>query len=261
MTDFLSSSVGNIDLILIIALIGVAIIAGYIDTLVGGGGLITIPALLWAGVPPLMALGTNKLQACAGSGTASLTLLLKKQVAFAEVKWSMLTAFLGALGGAYLVQGLTTKTLEFLIPAVIITIVVYFVLTPKPSSEGGEATCSEAVFRSTAVPAVGFYDGMFGPATGSFFVLAGVSLRGQPIVRASMTAKTLNFATNVAALLVFIWFGQVAFIIGVIMMIGQFVGASLGARTLMKIDPNKLRSLVVLMCLIMLVAWLTQGTN
>jgi len=258
MIDFFNLSVGGVSVSVLLLLVVTAIIAGYIDTLVGGGGLITIPALLAAGVPPLQALGTNKLQACAGSGTASLTLLAKKQVSFVDVWSAMLMAFIGALIGAVLVQNVNAQILEFLIPVVIVLIVVYFIVAPKPKADEASARISPQLYRSTAVPAIGCYDGMFGPATGSFFVLAGVSLRGQGIIQATVTAKTLNFATNVASLLVFIYFAQVLFTIGLIMMLGQFVGASLGARTLMSINPNALRSIVVVMCLIMLLAWFAQ---
>lgn len=256
MFDLQNIMIGQFSLFTILLLIVAAIAAGYIDTLVGGGGLITIPALLAAGVPPVAALGTNKLQACAGSGTASLMLWSKKQVSFSLVKWSMLTAFVGGLIGAFLVQSFDAQTLELIIPLVIGLIVAYFLFAPKPDGEVSEPKMSQNVYRNTAVPVIGLYDGMFGPATGSFFVLAGVSLRGLSIINATVVAKTLNFATNVASLLIFVWFDQVAYLLGLLMMVGQFVGASLGARALMTINPNALRGLVVGVCLVMLAVWL-----
>ena len=257
MVEVLQTAFSEFSLMAILLLLVAALIAGFIDTLVGGGGLITIPALLAAGVPPIAALGTNKLQACAGSGTATLTLVQKGKVSLNVVKWSMLTAFVGSLIGAVAVQFFDAATLEFLIPLVMVLILIYFVASPKPSAEDSQAKISQSTYRATAVPVVGFYDGMFGPATGSFFVLAGVTLRGQSIINATVVAKTLNFATNVASLLVFFWFGEVAIAIGLLMMIGQFVGARIGANTLMSINPNALRGLVVLMCVVMLAFWLT----
>lgn len=250
--------IGQFSLTTIVLLVLAAVAAGYIDTLVGGGGLITIPALLAAGVPPVAALGTNKLQACAGSGTASALLWSKKQVTFTLVKWSMLTAFVGAIVGALLVQSIEAKILEWVIPVVICLIVAYFLFAPKPKSGESEPKVSQRVYRATAVPVIGFYDGMFGPATGSFFVLSGVSLRGLSIISSTVIAKTLNFATNVASLLVFMWFDQVAYLLGLIMMLGQFVGASLGAKALMTINPGALRGLVVVVCLVMLAVWLAK---
>ena len=195
----------SIILILLIA----AFVAGYIDTLVGGGGLITIPALMMVGVPPIYALGTNKLQAVAGSGTATLTLLLQKKLSLNDVRWLMLTAFIGACIGAVLVQFIRPEALSFVVPIVIVAIAFYFVFVPAASLSASEPKISKEVYAATAVPTIGFYDGMFGPGTGSFFVWTGVSLRGQGIIGSTVTAKALNFATNVAALGVFVFYAKV----------------------------------------------------
>lgn len=232
-----------------------AFAAGYLDTLVGGGGLITIPALLMAGVPPLAALGTNKLQAVTGSGTASILMFRSGRVSFRDVRWLMLVAFLGSVVGTVLVQFFSTELLEIIIPLVIILIAGYFIASPNQASISREAKVSSTTYRAAVVPSIGFYDGMFGPGTGSFFVLAGVSLRGQEIVSATAVAKTLNFATNLASLLVFIAYGQLVWLIGIVMMLGQISGATLGARTLLTIKPELLRFLVIAMCLVMLVSW------
>lgn len=245
----------DISLAALLGLVLVAVLAGYIDTLVGGGGLLTIPALMAAGIPPIFALGTNKLQAVAGSGTASLTLLLKGKVRFHEVRWLMLAAFIGSMLGSIAVQFFDSSVLSVVIPIVLLVIAVYFVVSPKQVIEDRTPKMTRAGYGLTAVPGIGFYDGMFGPGTGSFLVWAGVSLRGQAIVPATIVAKTLNFATNLASLLVFISFGKVLWLIGGSMMIGQFIGASLGARALLKVDPMLLRYLVIALCLIILVWW------
>lgn len=239
----------------LLILVLVAMLAGYIDTLVGGGGLITIPALLAAGIPPIYALGTNKLQAVAGSGTASMNMFRRRKVQFSDVRWLMLSAFLGSLLGSVLVQFFDTKVLNIAIPIVIVFIAVYFILAPMQTLTEREPRISQPRYGTTAVPGIGFYDGMFGPGTGSFLVWAGVSLRGQGIVHATMVAKTLNFATNLASLLVFVSFGKVIWLVGGAMMVGQFVGASLGSKALLTINPVLLRSLVIAVCLVMLLWW------
>lgn len=239
----------------VLLLLLAALLAGYIDTLVGGGGLITIPALMLAGLPPVFALGTNKLQAVAGSGTATLTLLAKGQVEFAQVRLLMLIAFAGSIVGAVLVQLIDAEILEYCVPAVLILIALYFIFSPKASLSASPAKVSNRVYASTAVPAIGFYDGMFGPGTGSFFVWAGVSMRGQGIVNSTMIAKTLNFATNIAALLVFILHAKIVWKLGLIMMLGQSLGARLGARSLMTINPSVLRYLVIVVCFVILLMW------
>lgn len=242
-------------LLVIMALIGAALVAGYIDTLVGGGGLITIPALMVAGMPPIMALGTNKLQAVAGSGTATLTLLRLSKLSFSDVKWLMLTAFFGSLFGAIAVQFIDSRVLNFVIPLVIIFIAVYFIFSANQTVSQRPSLIENKTYGLTAVPAIGFYDGMFGPGTGSFFVWAGVALRGQPIILSTMMAKALNFATNIAALIVFVWFGKVAWMIGFSMMIGQVFGARLGAKSLMKVNPVLLRYFVIVLCGVILLWW------
>jgi len=244
---------------LIITLLLLAMVAGYIDTLVGGGGLITIPALMAAGLPPLMALGTNKLQAIAGSGTASLTLMNRRQIRFADVKWLMLLAFIGSMIGSVIVQAIDTSALNIIIPVVLLFIAIYFIVSPNTKQAQPQVPrLTKRAYASTAVPTIGFYDGMFGPGTGSFFAWAGVSLQGQLLVQSTMIAKTLNFASNSAGLMIFIYFGKVVWLLGGIMIIGQIVGANLGARTLIVTSPNILRYLVIVMCFTILIFWMLR---
>lgn len=232
-----------------------AAIAGYLDTLVGGGGLITIPALLIAGVPPIYALGTNKLQAVSGSGTASWHMFKRGRVEFSRVKWLMLSAFIGSALGSVAVQYVDSKMLTLLIPAVIVLIAVYFIFSPTNTLVPRSPKITHSAYAKTAVPGIGFYDGMFGPGTGSFFVLAGVSLRGQELVSSTAHAKALNFATNFASLLVFLVYGKLLWVVGLVMILGQIIGATFGARTLLAINPLVLRYLVIAMCLFMLASW------
>lgn len=242
----------ELSLFTLILLFVAAFVAGYIDTLVGGGGLITIPALLAAGLPPLLALGTNKLQAVGGSGTATVTLLMRKQYRVQDIAGYIATAFIGAIFGTVIIQGVEAQDLEFLIPCVIVVIAVYFVLSPRASRITREPRISRKAYGLTAVPLIGAYDGMLGPGTGSFFVLAGAALRGQDIVTATKHAKPLNFATNLASLLVFIAYAKVIWPIGAVMWVGQFLGARLGSNTLMTVNPALLRYLVILLCAVIL---------
>jgi len=232
-----------------------ALIAGFLDTLVGGGGLITIPALLMSGVPPIFALGTNKLQAVVGSGTASLMMIKHRKVDFNQVRILMLMAFVGALLGTVVVQFFDPKLLALVIPFVIVVICCYFLLAPAQSLKTRVPRISKLVYTRFVVPAIGFYDGMFGPGTGSFLVLAGVALRGQELLSATATAKVLNFATNIASLVVFVFFGKVLWVVGGVMMVGQGIGAHLGAKILFVINPLLLRWLIIVMCLVMLISW------
>lgn len=245
----------DISLLTLILLVFAAFVAGYIDALVGGGGLITIPALMAAGIPPIYALGTNKLQAVAGSGTATFTMFSFAKVRFREVKGLMSMAFIGALFGAVAVQFFDASLLNFLVPLVIVLIAAYFLFAAQQVVNPREPKVSSRTYGLSAVPIVGAYDGMLGPGTGSFFVWTGVTLRGQSIVESTMIAKTLNFATNLAALMVFVAYSKVLWAVGLLMMLGQIVGARLGSKSLMSINPSYLRYLVIVLCFVMLIAW------
>lgn len=246
----------GISLVTLTFLFFTAILASFIDTLAGGGGLITVPALIASGVPPLSTLATNKFQSSMGTATATYVMLVKtKRVLFRNVKFLMLSAFIGSTLGTIAVQFINTKVLDFAIPAILLLITIYFITAPKIKNETRKPKISNKAFQRYVVPPIGWYDGMFGPGTGSFFALAGVSLRGQNLIDSTAVAKTLNFSTNIAALFVFLLAGKVVWVIGVTMMLGQFIGAWCGSHTLLKINPQILRVLVVIVCLSMLVKY------
>lgn len=240
---------------ILIFLFVIAVVAGLIDTLAGGGGLIALPALILCGIPPLQALGTNKLQGSMGTATATLMMLRKKRVHWNEVKPQMLAAFIGSTLGTVAVQFIHTEVLGFVIPAVLIFIAIYFLISPAPSQVDSRPKMSKERYQRVVVPVIGWYDGMFGPGTGSFFALAGVSLQGFGLINATAVAKTLNFATNIAALIVFVLAGKIVWIAGLLMMTGQMLGAWAGSHVLFSINPKYLRFLVVIMCVGMLIRY------
>lgn len=242
----------NITTELLFILFAVAFVAGFIDTLAGGGGLIALPALIISGLPPLAALGTNKLQGSMGTATASYVMLKTKKVYWHNVREIMFSAFLGSLMGTIAVQFINTGILNFVIPVVLVFTSIYFLAAPQVHIEKKRSRLSQNHYQKIVVPIIGWYDGMFGPGTGSFFAMSGVSLRGHGLIDATAIAKTLNFSTNIASLFVFLIAGKVVWSVGVVMMLGQFAGAWGGSRCLFKLNPQHLRLLVVTMCLGML---------
>lgn len=229
-----------------------AVVAGFMDTLAGGGGLITIPALVVSGVPPLAALGTNKLQSSFGSGTSSFLLFKRKKIYWQELRPMMIAAFIGSVAGTVIVQFIDAKVLGFIIPLVLIIIAAYFIIAPYLKLDSTEPRMSAKLYQKTVLPVIGIYDGMFGPGTGSFLAVAGVSLRGLELIKATAIAKPLNFATNIASLIVFVFAGQIMWLAGFTMIIGQMLGAWMGSHYLFKVNPKVLRILIVTICLIML---------
>jgi uncharacterized membrane protein YfcA len=170
----------------------------------------------------------------------------------------MLAAFIGSALGTVIIQLINTEALTVVIPFVIGFIGLYFLFTPTVDDANKKPKMSAPVYKRVVVPLIGCYDGLFGPGTGSFFALAGRALRAQPFLEATAIAKTLNFSTNIASLFVFLFAGHVIWLIGIIMMVGQFIGAWLGSHCLFKIPVNYLRYLVVVMCFAMLVKYVTS---
>ncbi|PJG85832.1 TSUP family transporter [Conservatibacter flavescens] len=232
-------------------LFAVALIAGFIDAIAGGGGLITIPALLATGMPPALALGTNKLQACGGSFSASLYFIRQRAVKLSEVWHLILLTFIGAVIGTVLIQQIDSSVLKGILPILIIAIGLYFLFTPKLGEEDRQQRISYWGFALTIGLGVGFYDGFFGPGTGSFFSLAFVMLLGFNLAKATAHAKVLNFTSNVASLLFFLIGGHVMWSVGLIMMLGQFIGANLGAKMVLTKGKVLIRPMVVIMSFIM----------
>ena len=245
----------NYSLEILTFLFFVAMIAGFLDTLVGGGGLLAVPALLLSGIPPIYVLGTNKFQGSMGTGVATLLLFRKKKLNWSAIKYLMLVSFVGSVIGGVIVQFIDTKALSFAIPIVLVFISIYFIISPKPKKTSKSSASSKS-FDKYAVPAVGFYDGMFGPGAGSFFVMTAVMLKKLEIIQATILAKPLNFASNIAGFIVFFSFGHIAFLIGLVMMTGQLIGAFFGTHYLLKANPLVIRFLIVIMSISMLARYL-----
>ncbi|MBF5056983.1 membrane protein YfcA [Alcanivorax sp. 521-1] len=242
----------ELELTTLLMLAGLALLAGFIDTLAGGGGLLTLPGLLLAGLPPVQALAANKLQGTFGSGMATFTLLRLRRFSPAAVRRPFLWALVGSAAGTVLVQVVHTDALEILVPVVLAIIALYFLLTPGAGRVERAPRLGAALYERTVVPAIGFYDGFFGPGTGSFFSLAEVALRGRELITATAHAKAFNFASNIASLVLFVIGGKVLWLVGGTMILGQLTGAWLGAHAVLRGGQRLIRPLIVLMCLAMI---------
>ncbi|WOG29385.1 TSUP family transporter [Endozoicomonas sp. 8E] len=230
----------------------VAILAGFVDSIAGGGGLITVPALLAVGLSPAQALATNKLQSTGGSFSASVYFIRRGLVNLREMRFAIFMTFVGSAAGTILVQLIDASVLKQIIPFLLLGIAAYFVLSPSVrNTEASTARMSLTAFACSAGLGVGFYDGFFGPGTGSFFAIAFVSLLGYSLTMATAHTKVLNCTSNVASLLFFILGGQVVWAVGGIMLIGQFIGARLGSRMVVKRGQQIIRPMIVVISLVM----------
>jgi len=238
----------------------VAVAAGSIDAIAGGGGLITVPALLAVGVPPVAAIATNKVQGSFGTAAATWTFWRKGRIDFALLKWPLLATVAGAILGAVAVTFVDTDWLLVLLPALLIGIAVYFLVGPKASDEDVHARLTPLAFGAVA-GGIGFYDGFFGPGAGSFFALALVTLLGMGLTRATAHTKALNFASNIVSVVVFAVGGHVLWAAGLIMATGQVLGGWLGSHAAMRFGPRLIRPLLVVICLGMVVKLLSDPAN
>jgi uncharacterized protein len=223
----------------------VGLLAGFIDSIAGGGGLLTIPALLWAGLTPVETLATNKAQAVFGSGTATLQFVRKGYLNLQEIGPAILCTFAGAAAGAVLVQQLDSEFLGRLIPMLLIAFALYFWLSPRVSDLDSHQRITAPTFALTIGLGVGFYDGFFGPGTGTFFAMGYVALLGYNLRRATAHTKALNFTSNLAALLFFLAGGHIDWAIAALMAVGQMMGAWLGSHLVLRHGAALVRPVLV----------------
>jgi uncharacterized membrane protein YfcA len=229
-----------------LTLFALALIAGLIDAIAGGGGLITMPALLWAGLGPVEALATNKAQGVFGTGTAALNFLHKGAVDLRRAALAVACTFLGAAAGTLSVRHLGGELLEWLIPLLLIAFAVYFLLSPRVSDLDSHRRIGEGAFALLVGTSVGFYDGFFGPGTGAFFAMGYVALLGYNLRRATAHTKLLNFTSNLAALLFFLPGGPVVWSFGLSMAAGQLVGAWVGSHLVLRHGAWLVRPVLVI---------------
>jgi len=233
----------SLDIILVLS--AIAVLAGFIDAIAGGGGLITVPALLWAGIPPINALATNKLQGCFGSGTASYRFWRKGLINLSELLWPVALTFIGAALGTWTVQHIHNDWLNQIIPILLIGVALYFALSPSLKDLDGQQRISIGAFGLSGGLIIGFYDGFFGPGTGSFFFAAIILLLGWGAKRATGATKLLNFTSNIASLVFFAAGGLVFWVLGLAMGAGQIIGAWLGSHLAIKHGAKLIKPLVV----------------
>lgn len=239
----------ELDLFLIALLILTGLGAGMVDAIAGGGGMITLPVLLSTGMTPVEALATNKLQGSFGSFGASLYFVRRKMVQLSEMKLLIACTFVGAVAGTVLVQMIDTSLLSAIMPLLLVIVALYFMFSRSVSDEDSERRISESFFAFTFAAAIGFYDGFFGPGTGTFFALAFVVMAGFNLTKATAHTKILNFTSNIAALIFFAIGGNIIWLAGFLMAIGQLVGGQLGARMVVMKGTRLIRPLVVIVTL------------
>jgi uncharacterized membrane protein YfcA len=208
--------------------------AGLVDSIAGGGGLITVPVLLGLGMPPQYALGTNKLQSTFGSASAMAHFAHAGTISFREGLAGIIWTAIGAALGAYTIQQLDPEFLRRLIPFLLLAIVFYTICSPKLGAEDVHPRMDKGWFYLCFGLLIGFYDGFLGPGTGSFWVIALMLGLGLNMTRATGYTKLMNFVSNIVSLVVFIAGGYVFYGAGLTMGAGQALGARIGSKLVIR---------------------------
>ncbi len=231
-------------------LFSIAVLAGFVDSIAGGGGLLTLPALMIFAphLSPSAVLATNKLQGTFGSGTATFTYARAGYLNFKDHWFGFACSFIGSAIGAALVGSMPADFLKTLIPILLILMALYFAFAPKLTDIAKHAYLTPISHGLIFGTLIGGYDGFFGPGTGSFFMLSCVAMLGMGITQATAYTKLLNFASNIASLLVFAFTAHILIYVGLIMGIGQLIGARMGSKFALKNGAAIIKPLLVVVC-------------
>jgi len=238
-------------------LFGAGLTGGFIDAIAGGGGLITVPTLLSVGLPPQLALGTNKAQSSFGTAIAVSRYAQAGLVSWKEVRLAAALSFFGSMAGAWTLTLIGNEALKKAIPWMLLAVVAYVIASPRLGSQAAKPRVDAALFSWIFGLSLGFYDGFFGPGTGAFWILAVVTLLGQELTRANAFTKVVNLASNLGSLVVFVCLGHVAPWVALAMVGGQLIGARLGSGLVLKHGAGLIRGafLTVVLALIVKLLW------
>ncbi|TCJ98427.1 hypothetical protein EV694_0831 [Volucribacter psittacicida] len=243
----------------LIILILASFVAGYIDAISGGAGLILIPAFILTGLPPQLALGQEKLVSTIGTVAAIKNFFQSKAIVWKIIPAGIIIAIIGAYVGAKAILFLPTETISYVIVALLpIGLLSAFVKGKiHPHIQAQEIKISFiTVFLTCFI--VGFYDGFFGPGTGSLFIIALTLFNGLTLLQASATSKIFNFGSNIGAFVAFFMAGQMAFLIGIPMIIASLLGNHIGSLQAIKTNGEVVRKVLIITVIFMMITLIYQ---
>lgn len=244
----------------IIFLMFITLLAGYVDGIAGGGGLLVVPALLTAGIPPHFTLGTNKLAASIGVFGSAYTFMRKRL--FNPLLWkaAALAALIGSTTGAVVAQLFSNINLQLIMPIILIAVAIYMLINnpAKSLTEPNIGFQPKPLSSSIMGSVLGFYDGFLGPGTGSFWVTLVMMVYKLDMVQASGVARFMNLISNVAALGTFIYFGSVYFSLGITMGLTYFIGSYMGANSAIRFGAKFIKPLFLLMVVLIAIRLIWQ---
>lgn len=236
----------ELDLITVVTIAVAGFAAGFIDSIAGGGGLISLPALLASGVPPHIALGTNKLQSALGTSFAAANYARRGCITSEGLGLGVAVTAVAAFSGAWCVTRMSADLLVRIIPWLLAAIFVYVLVSPKVGEVRRKARLGVVGFHVAAGCALGFYDGFFGPGTGSFWTMGFVLLMGFTLPHATGHTKVMNLTSNVASLVWFVAHGSVFWTLGAVMGGANIAGALLGSHLAIRNGARFIRAVFLL---------------
>lgn len=236
--------------ILLIFLVFMGFLASFVDAVAGGGGLISLPALIYTGMPMVFVFGTNKLQSSIGTSMAVRSYYKAGYINFQTVYRGLIFGLIGAISGAVAVNFISNKFMSFIVPFLMLGVFLFNIFNKKLGIKPGKKRMSEIYFFSLFGFILGFYDAFFGPGTGNFWIIAIVFFLGYTFLNASGYAKVLNLKSNIFSLIVFLYYGKVNFIFGFAMAIGAILGGKTGAKFVILKGSSVVRPFFMLVVLI-----------
>jgi uncharacterized membrane protein YfcA len=228
------------------------IFAGTIDTIAGGGGLIILPSLLSLNMPPATAMGTNRLQSCIGEIVAAFRFYKQGHIQIKELWLGFLLTGLGAALGAVTIMALHPERLMKILPFLLLVIFLFFIFSPSLKDNQVRQRLKPLTFYLCVGFFIGFYNGFFGPGTGSMWILALMYFMGLPMNKAVMQAKPFNTVGNIASLICFGIQGHIAYWTLLVMAPGQIIGAGFASQLVMKHGTRLVRPMFILVFTILM---------
>ncbi len=223
--------------------------AGFVDAVAGGGGLLTVPVLLATGMDPRDALGTNKFQSSCGTSVATWHYAEHGLLRWPELKVGIVATMAGALAGATLLTHMRPDVLRPAVPILLVAIAIYTWFKPELGNQSRPPRMPRTLFAPLMGFLLGFYDGFFGPGTGAFWTVGCLVLLGSNLLAATAYTKAMNLTSNLASLAVLLAAGHVRFGVGIAMAAGQMVGGRWGAKTAVKGGSRIIRPVFLTMVL------------
>lgn len=235
-------------------------LAAFIDSIAGGGGIISVPAFLLAGIPAHMALGTNKFSSTCGSFTSSIKFATSGKVNYDIMKYLAPFTFIGAILGVNTVLIIDTKNLNGIVLVLLLIVGVYSLFSKTVGLENNFKELNNKNISLGIILAfsMGFYDGFFGPGTGSFLIFGLISIFSFDFVNAGGNGKVLNFISNITSLVLFGINGQISLYYGIPVGISMIFGAKFGTRVALNKGAKFIKPIFITMSLAVAIKMLYQ---